>query len=267
MLGALVRQCGFPVERTQTDAWLGQVEILQRSLVGLDGTLFLEYVVPRIGTRLDAVLVTGPLLFAVEFKVGETAFGRGAIDQVWDYALDLKNFHEGSHEAEITPILVATEAASSPATLNAPHDDGVRPPSACNANGLRRLIDLGLASAKGPRLDAIRWARSPYRPTPTILEAARALYSQHSVEAITRNDAGAHNLSITSRCVEELIETTQREGRKSIIFVTGVPGAGKTLVGLDVATKKRDEHKSTHAVFLSGNGPLVKVLRGSPDPR
>jgi hypothetical protein len=261
VLGALVRQSDFDVEPPQRDAWLRQIEILRQSLLGLEGTLFLEYVVPRIGSRLDAVFVTGSLIFPIEFKVGESQFRREAIDQVWDYALDLKNFHEGSHGAGIVPILVATDAPTSPALLGEPHSDGVRPPSCCNSDGLRRLIDLGLADASGSAIDSIRWGRSPYRPTPTILEAARALYSQHSVEAIARNDAGARNLGVTSQCVEDLIDEAQRAGRKIIIFVTGVPGAGKTLVGLNVATRKRDELKPTHAVFLSGNGPLVMVLR------
>src|SRR5262249_19743523 len=139
--------------------------------------------------------------------------------------------------------------------------DGVRTPSYCNAKGLRRLIELGLESTTGPTIDAIQWGCSRYRPTPSILEAARALYSQHSVESIARNDAGARNLGVTSECVEELIEKAQQEGWKVVVFVTGVPGAGKTLVGLNVATKKRDKEKPTHAVFLSGNGPLVTVLR------
>jgi hypothetical protein len=113
----------------------------------------------------------------------------------------------------------------------------------------------------GATLDAPEWLQSRYEPTPTIIEAARALYSQHSVDAITRSDASARNLAVTSRRVEDLIEESRSKGQKSIIFVTGVPGAGKTLVGLNVATKKRDTQKPTHAVFLSGNGPLVDVLR------
>ena len=97
--------------------------------------------------------------------------------------------------------------------------------------------------------------------TPTIIQAAQALYSQHSVDAIARNDAGARNLARTSRSIEQLIDDARANGRKAIAFVTGVPGAGKTLVGLDVATRRRDESKPSHAVFLSGNGPLVAVLR------
>ena len=102
---------------------------------------------------------------------------------------------------------------------------------------------------------------SRYEPTPTIIEAARALYAHHSVDAISRNDAGARNLRVTSRSVEQVIEEARRRRGKAIVFVTGVPGAGKTLVGLNVATRRRVAEDPTHAVYLSGNGPLVAVLR------
>jgi len=261
IIGTLTTNGSFTVEPAQRDAWLRQVLILQSALVGVDGTLFLEFVVPRIGSRLDAVLISGPAIFAIEFKVGESNYRRADINQVWDYALDLKNFHKGSHEAPIVPILIATEAPSSDTVLPVPHADGVYPPTRCCASGLAPLIRGALAQTTGCPLDSIAWDESPYQPTPTIIEAAQALYSQHSVEAIARHDAGARNLRVTSQRVEELIDAARLHGRKIIVFVTGVPGAGKTLVGLNVATKKRDDAQPTHAVFLSGNGPLVAVLR------
>src|SRR5262249_58626238 len=103
--------------------------------------------------------------------------------------------------------------------------------------------------------------RAPYRPTPTIIEAARELYAQHSVEAIARYDAGAENLRVTSRRIGQLVEEAKTRKQKLICFVTGVPGAGKTLVGLNLATERRERDEPTHAVFLSGNDPLVTVLR------
>jgi hypothetical protein len=112
----------------------------------------------------------------------------------------------------------------------------------------------------GPDLDGAAWGRARYQPTPTIIEAARALYSRHTVDAITRNDAGAKNLQVTSGTVEEIIENARARHEKTIVFVTGVPGAGKTLVGLNVATRRR-EFGEARAVFLSGNGPLVAVLQ------
>ena len=124
IIGALASNSQFSVEPAQRDAWLLQITILQSAFVGLDGTVFLEFVVPRIGSRLDVVLISGPAIFAIEFKVGESDYRRVDINQVWDYALDLKNFHKGSHDAPIIPMLVATEAPSSDMALPIPHADG-----------------------------------------------------------------------------------------------------------------------------------------------
>ncbi len=193
--------------------------------------------------------------------MGDTAFDRAGVDQVWDYALDLKNFHEASHAATIVPILIATGAgASSAVELHADEDRVYRPISVHPAN-FRPTVDLLLRTVNGEKLDEVRWSAAPYRPTPTIVEAARALYAKHSVEAIARYDAGARNLRLTSCRIEQLVDDARSRKRKIICFVTGVPGAGKTLVGLNVATQRRDAEGPTHAVFLSGNGPLVAVLR------
>lgn len=261
ILGGITANSAFAVDPAQRDAWVIQIEVLKPALIGVEGTIFLEFNVPRIGSRIDAVLISGPAIFVIEFKVGETDFKRDNLNQVWDYALDLKNFHKASHHAPIIPILVATHAPQSETVLPAPPADDVYPPIRCNSEGLRHLIRAGLARAVGNGLDAIEWGNSPYQPTPTIIEAAQTLYAQHSVEAIARHDAGARNLNATSQRIEELVEEARQKKRKIIVFVTGVPGAGKTLVGLNVATKKRDQLQPTHAVFLSGNGPLVEVLR------
>lgn len=261
ILGGITANSSFAVDPAQRDAWVVQIEVLKPALVGVKGTIFLEFNVPRIGSRIDAVLISGPVIFVIEFKVGETDFKRDDLSQVWDYALDLKNFHKASHHASIIPILVATYAPQSETVLPAPHADDVFPPIRCNSEGLRHLIQAGLDRAVGNCLDAKEWGDSPYQPTPTIIEAAQTLYAQHSVEAIARHDAGARNLKVTSQRIEELVEEARQKKRKIIVFVTGVPGAGKTLVGLNVATKKRDQSQPTHAVFLSGNGPLVEVLR------
>ena len=239
-----------------------QLPILAKALHGLTGSLYLEFNIPRMGRRIDAVILTGPVVFVVEFKVGESTFDRTALDQVWDYALDLKNFHEASHAASIVPILVATEASEAiPPGLRF-DDDHVYHPITVGSNGLRAALDHALRSITGSVVEGQTWSSAPYHPTPTIIEAARSLYAQHSVEAIARFDAGAMNLRVTSLRIDELVDEAMRENRKIICFVTGVPGAGKTLVGLNVATRHRRELKQpTHAVFLSGNGPLVAVLR------
>ena len=261
ILGRLAENSDFSILPAQRDAWIEEIQILRSALEGLTGALFLEFNIPRMGRRIDAVLVTGPIVFTVEFKVGEKEFERTAVDQVWDYALDLKNFHEASHTVSIVPILVATNASRSGAVTLRADGDRVYRPIAVNAEGLREVLDTAIQTVTGSKLSSQEWVQAPYHPTPTIIEAARALYAQHSVEAIARYDAGARNLRVTSRRIEELVDEARQKGRKIICFVTGVPGAGKTLVGLNVATRRRERNQPTHAVFLSGNGPLVAVLR------
>ena len=245
---------------TQRDAWRMQIEFLQRELIHLTGSIFLEFNIPRMGRRIDVVLIVGPVVFAVEFKVGESTLDRAAMEQVWDYALDLKNFHKASHRITIVPILIATEATERPPLSLYADADQVYRPILTTTEGFRAAVDNALANVRGDNVVAREWSTASYYPTPTIIEAARALYAQHSVDAIARFDAGAKNLNVTSRRVEELVDEARAKGRKRICFVTGVPGAGKTLVGLNVATRRRDIDEPTHAVFLSGNGPLVAVI-------
>jgi hypothetical protein len=259
ILGDMASNGNFSLELTQRDAWEEEIAILKDQLCGITGYVFLEFDVPRIGSRIDAVVATGPLLIILEFKVGELEHRRADLNQAWDYALDLKNFHEGSHQLTILPLLVATEATTSTEALSDHHRDGVYTPMQVNRLGIRKIIELGLEQISGASYSATQWAESIYKPTPTIIEAAQRLFSDHSVEAITQHDAGKENLAITARKVEKLIEAAEATKQKTIIFVTGVPGAGKTLVGLTVATNKRADN-DTHAVFLSGNGPLVEVL-------
>lgn len=261
ILGRLAAGSEGDTDAAQMDAWRIEIEVLRAALSPLNGTLFLEFEVPRLGSRIDAVWVTGPAVFPVEFKCGEKRYLADHRNQAWDYALDLKNFHVGSRDCPILPILVATHAAWSDSDWPDPHADGVRPPIRCNARDLGRVLEQGLAQVSGEPLDPQAWGEAKYGPTPTIIEAARTLYARHSVEAITRNDAGARNLHVTSQGIAKVIEDAQKQGRKSIVFVTGVPGAGKTLVGLDLATRRRDHNDPAHAVYLSGNGPLVAVLR------
>lgn len=260
VLGRLATNGAFALLPTQRDAWLAQIEFLREKLSGLHGNMFLEFTIPRMGRRIDVVLVIGPIVFVVEFKVGQAKHDRAAIEQVWDYALDLKNFHEGSHRAPLLPILIATDATESAPVLLKADKDGVYQPIQVHPGNFRDAIDQALRVVCGADLDGIRWLDASYRPTPTIVEAARTLYAEHSVEAIARFDADAENLRATSRRVEDLVDEARENGRKLICFITGVPGAGKTLVGLNVATRRRAPEEPTHAVFLSGNGPLVAVL-------
>ncbi|MEZ5416103.1 MAG: DUF2075 domain-containing protein [Vicinamibacterales bacterium] len=261
IVGALALRDQFAqLDAAQRSAWQEEIAILRGALSGLDGELFLEFDVPRLGSRIDAVLVSRSAVFPMEFKCGESTFSTAAFNQAWDYGLDLKNFHAGSHAADLYPLLIATGATSGDRVWAPAHPDGVRPPRRTTPSELHNALLEALANARGDVLDGAGWGRAPYRPTPTIVQAARALYSRHTVAAITRSDAGAKNLATTARAVEEVIERSRAERQKSIVFVTGVPGAGKTLVGLDVATRRRDLGES-RAVFLSGNQPLVSVLQ------
>lgn len=262
VLGRLASNGSFALLPAQRDAWKVQIAFLRECLRGLEGSLYFEFNIPRMGRRVDAVVVVGPVLFVLEFKVGESSFDRAAVEQVWDYALDLKNFHEASHAVAIVPILISTDAVTKfPGGPLIRDEDDVYRPVCVGSNGLRPAMEKAMKVVTGTLIDSGEWYRAPYRPTPTILEAARTLYANHSVEAIARFDAGAMNLRVTSLRIDQLVDEAMRERRKIICFVTGVPGAGKTLVGLNVATRHRRElEEPTHAVFLSGNGPLVSVL-------
>lgn len=252
----------YTVEQTQTHAWQESIALLQKALSTYDGKIYFEYAIPRMGRRIDVVLVIGSVIFVLEFKVGQKDFTPHDIDQVCDYALDLKNFHETSHTHYIAPILIATEVrTTSPVVAQTPQNDKLFEPILSNGSNLRGIIDNILQFAEGAAIDPDQWEQGRYRPTPTIVEAAMALYNNHSVAEITRNDAGAINLSQTAESVADIIRVSRQKSQKAICFVTGVPGAGKTLVGLNVATKHIDKEDNLYSVFLSGNGPLVAILR------
>ena len=262
ILGKLVQSNDFALEQTQRDAWIAEIYILQKTLQPYKGSIYFEYSIPRMGKRIDVVVITGSTIFILEFKVGETEFPSYATDQVWDYALDLKNFHETSHEHFIAPILIATKAKNTITTISTtPHNDKILFPIKCNAELLNQVIAEVLLFTEGNAIDPSQWETGRYQPTPTIIEAAMALYNGHSVSEISRSDASAINLSETSDAVSEIIRLSKEKSHKSICFVTGVPGAGKTLVGLNIATKHIDKDNELYSVFLSGNGPLVSILR------
>jgi hypothetical protein len=262
ILGILADSNEFSLEISQRTAWTEQIDILRSCLKGMGGHIFFEYSIPRMGRRIDVVLVIRNLIIILEFKVGEKEFLQSGMDQVMDYALDLKNFHETSHKEVIVPILVATNAKdlNQEFTFSKYQDDVFRPLKS-NKSQLRAILQAVLENHPGFPIDPIRWMSGRYSPTPTIIEAAMALYSQHQVEEITRNDAAATNLTYTSSELTEVIYDAKRNNKKAICFVTGVPGAGKTLVGLKIATKNVENADTIGSVFLSGNGPLVAILR------
>lgn len=262
VLGKLTRSSDFDLGQNQRDAWTEEVSILQEILTPYSGSIYFEYSIPRMGKRIDVVVIIGSVIFVLEFKVGDKEFNSSAIDQVWDYALDLKNFHSSSHSHFIAPILIATNATNiTPVISLTPQGDNVLLPVKSSIETLGDVIDSTLALLGGDSIDVIEWEKGRYCPTPTIVEAAMALYRGHSVENISRSDAGAINLTQTSEAVSEIIESSRNKSQKSICFVTGVPGAGKTLVGLNIANKHIDKDNDLYSVFLSGNGPLVAILR------
>ena len=262
ILGSIEFGNDFPSEQTQRDAWLEEIRILQSILSPYQGAIYFEYSIPRMGQRIDVLLLIGPVVFVLEFKVGEEKFPSHAIDQVWDYALDLNNFHEASHERFIAPILIATKANSAiPSIAVTPKHHDLLLPIKSDVEQLASVIEQVLSFCEGDNIDPKEWEAGRYSPTPTIIEAALALYGGHSVKEISRSDASAINLSETSDSISEIIRSAKEESHKAICFVTGVPGAGKTLVGLNIATTHIDKNKELYSVFLSGNGPLVAILR------
>lgn len=262
ILGTLVTNSGFAIELTERSAWLEEIRILKAILVNVSGQIYFEYSIPRMGRRIDVVLLIGSVLFVLEFKVGEREFTSYALNQAYDYALDLKNFHETSRELFIAPIVVATNASASAAPITTSvHNDKVLTPIRSNVELLQEILRRVLEYAAAEAIDITQWETGRYSPTPTIIEAAMALYNNHSVTDISRSDAAAINLTVTSGAVLNIIESARANSFKAVCFVTGVPGAGKTLVGLNIATQRREESDELYSVFLSGNGPLVAILR------
>ncbi|MBO5570486.1 MAG: DUF2075 domain-containing protein [Clostridia bacterium] len=269
VFGTLCANYHGEARTTTRDAWQAEISIMRNTLSQLDdkdGRIIFEYDIPRLGKRIDVVLLYHGIIFCLEFKVGESQILEADIDQVLDYALDLKNFHKLSQEKVIVPILVATKyRKSSDKIQKSVYDDMIVNPLVTGKAGLLEQIKSILIRFPNETPVDSKWIISPYAPTPTIIEAAKSLYENHSVENITRHEADNVSTDRTIGYILQVIKESKENHRKSICFVTGVPGAGKTLVGLDVAVKQtyqgNDEPvKDEGAVYLSGNGPLVAVL-------
>ncbi len=254
---------------TTREAWRSEISIMKDVLSELsakEGEIIFEYDIPRLGKRLDVVLLLNGIVFCLEFKVGETRVLEGDIDQVLDYALDLKNFHKFSEDRIIVPILIATNYRNSSTDIKMSiYDDMIVNPLVTGKTGIMNLITRALAKFPSETPVNPNWIISPYAPTPTIIEAAKSLYENHTVENITRHEADKVSTDRTIAYILDVIQESKLKQQKSICFVTGVPGAGKTLVGLDVAVKQTYQGQDTpiedeQAVYLSGNGPLVAVL-------
>lgn len=267
LLGLLCDQYHGEALTTTREAWKDEISIMKDVLARYeDGQIIFEYNIPRLGKRIDVVLLVRGIVFCLEFKVGESKILEADIDQVLDYALDLKYFHKYSRDRIIVPILVATNYQHSTMDIRmSVYDDKVISPLVSGKTGIIQLIETVISAYPFEAPADPNWIISPYAPTPTIIEAAKSLYENHTVENITRHEADKVSTDKTIAYILSVIQDSKEKQEKSICFVTGVPGAGKTLVGLDVAIKQtyqgRDEPVDDEgAVYLSGNGPLVAVL-------
>lgn len=264
IIGIITIENQFDATFNQNCAWKEEIEILKKSLAGLSGHIFFEFSIPRMGKRVDTILIIRDLVFVIEFKVGQNKFLHYDIEQVWDYALDLKNFHKPSHKTFVVPILIATEAEYTyPIITTNNHNDNLAYPVKTNSKGIRDVIQRSIEFFHESQIHILGedYLAGAYHPTPTIIEAAISLYNNHTVKEITRGDAGAINLTKTTKSISDVIQYSKSSKKKSICFVTGVPGAGKTLVGLNIATMHMEKEDGHSSVYLSGNGPLVAILQ------
>ena len=278
ILGVLVSrsaQQGFTdLKQRQTRAWERQITALRAAATELAVNLpasgkwglLLEYPIPRRQKRIDAVLLAAEVILCVEFKTEEREHPAQARQQAEDYALDLRDFHEESRNRRIVPVAVSLRAGVPPASVRASEPELVRPALATNGDELARFLAEAFAveTRGGAQIDMARWDTSAYRPVPTIIEAAESLFAGHDVREIAHSHAGATNLTATSARLLEIIREAQTQRQKVVCFVTGIPGAGKTLAGLNVVHNPslRREGRAP-GVFLSGNGPLVKIVRAA----
>jgi len=270
ILGTICQNYHGEIGTKTRDSWEEEI-ILLKDIVSIcrmsRGTIIFEYDIPRLGKRIDAVLLYRGIIFCLEFKVHEKELSESFVDQVLDYALDLNNFHKYSQNKVIIPILIGKKYKKLSNIVIQPsgYSDKVMNPLITDFNGLSNIIDRVLIEFPNEEEIHEKWVNSPYAPTPTIIEAARSLYENHSVEDITRHEADKVYTDRTIAYILDVIHKSKRNKEKSICFVTGVPGAGKTLVGLDVAVKQTYQGgdlpvEDEGAVYLSGNGPLVAVL-------
>lgn len=212
IIGKITIENRFDSTFYQNVAWKEEIEILKKALEGLDGYIFFEFSIPRMGKRVDVILIIKDLVFVLEFKVGQNKFLHYDIEQVWDYALDLKNFHKPSHKTFVVPVLVATEADYTyPIITTNYHNDNLAYPVKTNRNGIRDVIQRSLEFFHESNIHILGedYATGAYHPTPTIIEAAISLYNNHTVKEITRGDAGAINLTSTTNSIANIIEESK----------------------------------------------------------
>ena len=263
IVGRLVRHA-FDINKEQANAWENQITELQRRLeeCGMEGDIIFEYDIVRLGKRIDVILLIRHMVFSLEFKNGKNIFTAQDAQQAEDYAIDIKNFHKESEDLYVCPILIATAAARYPK----PQSCGCYPDKQVHLQRenietlIPKIMEISSLYGDDGKIDFDKWFNSPYYPTPTIIAAAVEAYSSHNLSQIAQSEAGQENITLCEAKLYEIIEYAKSQKKKCVCFVTGVPGAGKTLVGLDVVAKSLDDTNRL-SVYLSGNGPLVEVLR------
>lgn len=264
IIGKLTLASQHDINDETSNSWVEEIETLKSVLAPYKerGSVYFEYNIPRMGRRADVILVIDELIFILEFKTSGSKFTHDAITQVWDYALDLKNFQEGSLDRIIVPILVAPSEKDKNCDFSLHHfEDNVYEPLRTNGNRLSEVFSISLTQIPHEEIDHSddrdeKWAKSGYEPTPTIIEAAIALYEENTVEDITKHGG---DIDKASSELSRIIDYCRDNNKKAICFITGVPGAGKTLIGLNTAIDQFN--RGEKAVYLSGNFPLVEVLQ------
>ena len=262
IVGALSLASQHDINDETLHSWIIEIDTLRDSLTPYNGrgSIYFEYNIPRLGRRADIIIVIDGIIFVIEYKTFDQKFSREALMQVWDYAIDLKNFQEGSIDRIIIPILIIpNEKDARCQTRLRKYDDNVYDPIQVNSKKLAMAFDTVIKSVRyeiNPVLNDDQWAKSGYSPTPTIIEAAIALYEENTVEDITKHGGDIDKASFE---LSRIIDYCRDNKKKAICFITGVPGAGKTLIGLNTAIDQFN--RGEKAVYLSGNYPLVEVLQ------
>lgn len=266
IIGQLVRH-SFEVNKDQSEAWSSQIEQLQNRLrsAGMEGDIIFEYDIVRLGKRIDVILLIRHMVFSLEFKNGKKVFTAQDAQQAEDYATDIKNFHKESENLYVCPILIATEAPEyqKAQTLDCYPDKQIYLQRENIETLIPKIQEIVGKYGGEVAIDFETWFHSPYHPTPTIIAAAVEAYTTHDISEIANSEAGQSNIDACEKRISEIIQYARTKKRKCVCFVTGVPGAGKTLVGLDIVAKNLDTENRNLSVYLSGNGPLVEVLRGA----
>jgi hypothetical protein len=273
-LSTAYAQSGFSEQKTsQTRAWISDILKLQQTLqaaavarsASLLWSILLEFPIPRKGTRIDVILLAGDTIVLLELKT--TTGGADAVRQAEEYALLLHYFHQPSDQRRIVAFVV-----SSLVTRSSPKPQLFLPIREAAAYWIppieqvswaaltQALVTLSIASTIPP-IDAEGWNQGEYRPVPTIIDAALSLQSGLSIREIAHSQADRYDVDKLTRFIQICIDEAQREHRCAICFITGVPGSGKTLVGLNLAFSSKSQEDPIH--FMSGTGPLVKVLQAA----